>query len=43
VDGTSIRQGLKGVFEINASLKKGYKVVQWHDGFEYEGDGDSKE
>jgi general secretion pathway protein K len=43
VDGTSIRQGLWGVFEIKASLKKGYKVVQWHDGFEYAGNGDSKE
>lgn len=37
VDGTLIRQGLWGVFEINASLKKGYKVIQWHDGIEYEG------
>lgn len=40
VDGNRIRQGLWVVFEINPSLKKGYKVIQWHDGMEYSDNGD---
>jgi len=40
VDGTSVRQGLSGLFEINPRLKKGYKVLQWHDGARYEGSGE---
>jgi len=40
VNGTAIRQGLFGLFEINPRLKKGYKVIQWHDGAQYEGSGE---
>lgn len=40
VDGTHIRQALSGLFEINPRLKKGYRVIQWHDGAEYGGSGE---
>jgi len=40
VDGTPIRQGLSGVFEIKPGVKKGYKVIQWHDGVEYKRNGE---
>ena len=35
VEGSKIRQGAKALVVIDRSLKKGYRIVQWRDGFQY--------
>ena len=36
VEGSKIRQGVKALVVIDKRLKKGYRIVQWRDGFQYQ-------
>jgi len=36
VEGSKIRQGVKALIVIDRKLKKGYRLVQWRDGIQYQ-------